>query len=82
MTIQQYPVGFIKSLSGIVCARSVKLLSSVGAAEQVHEQDARDKWWIEIRNEIRSHMKSLNCHVVAHTPKQFECKLIIHIYIY
>ena len=28
------------------------------------ESDARDKWWIEIRNEIRSHMKSLNCHVV------------------
>lgn len=28
------------------------------------ELDARDKWWIEIRNEIRSHMKALSCHIV------------------
>lgn len=26
--------------------------------------ESRDKWWSELRNEIRSHMKSLNCHAV------------------
>lgn len=26
--------------------------------------EEREKWWIEIRNEIRSHMKSLSCHAV------------------
>ncbi len=61
MTIQQYPVGFIKSLCGIVCARSVKLLSAVTTEDDL---ESRDKWWIEIRNEIRSQLASLNCHVV------------------
>ena len=61
LTIQQYPVGFVKSLCGIVCARSVKLLSLTSDEDEL---DARDKWWIEIRNEIRSHMKALDCHVV------------------
>ena len=61
LTIQQYPPGFIKSISGIVCARSVKLLSSSAILEDLN---TRDKWWIEIRNEIRAHMKALNCHVV------------------
>jgi hypothetical protein len=61
LTIQQYPVGFVKSLCGVVCARSVKLLNSMSSED---ESNTRDKWWIEIRNEIRSHMKSLNCQVV------------------
>ncbi len=26
--------------------------------------EEREKWWMEIRNEIRSHMKSLSCHAV------------------
>ncbi len=61
MTIQQYPHGFIKSLCGIVCARSVKLLSS---SKNEEDLESRDKWWNEIRNEIRSQLLSLNCDVV------------------
>jgi hypothetical protein len=61
LTIQQYPVGFIKSLCGIVCARSVKLLSATTSEDEL---ESRDKWWNEIRNEIRSQLASLNCHVV------------------
>lgn len=61
MTLQQYPSGFIKSLCGIVCSRSVKLLHS---NNDLDDLESRDKWWIEIRNEIRSHMKALDCHVV------------------
>ena len=61
MTVQDYPPGFVKTLCGVVCARSVKLLSSGSNDEEMEE---REKWWIEIRNEIRSHMKSLSCHAV------------------
>ncbi|CAF0888667.1 unnamed protein product [Brachionus calyciflorus] len=71
-TLQQYPVGFIKSLCGIVCSRSVKLL---GATNDLDELESRDKWWIEIRNEIRSHMKSLNCHaVLGYTETKSICE--------
>jgi hypothetical protein len=74
LTIQQYPSGFIKSISGIVCARSVKLLSLTSDADEL---DTRDKWWIEIRNEIRSHMKSLNCNVVlGYTETKSICESI------
>lgn len=45
-----------------MCARSVKLLSTIVTEEE--ELDERDKWWLEIRNEIRSHMKSLSCNIV------------------
>lgn len=48
-------------MCGVVCARSVKLLSSSSHDEELEE---REKWWIEIRNEIRSHMKSLSCQAV------------------
>jgi hypothetical protein len=65
-------VGFIKSLSGIVSARSVKLLTSLSSDELL---DVRDKWWTEIRKEIYSHMKSLNCHVVlGYTETQSICE--------
>ena len=39
----------------------MKLLSTMSSEDEL---DARDKWWIEIRNEIRSHMKALSCHIV------------------
>lgn len=48
-------------MCGIVCSRSVKLLGTGSSSDEI---ESRDKWWAEIRNEIRSHMKSLNCHVV------------------
>jgi hypothetical protein len=59
-------------LSGIVSARSVKLLTSLNSDELL---DVRDKWWTEIRKEIYSHMKSLNCHVVlGYTETQSICE--------
>jgi hypothetical protein len=63
LTLQQYPIGFIKTVCGVLCARSVKLHTST-TTTSTNEMDLRDKWWIEIRNEIRSQMKSFNCHVV------------------
>ena len=56
----------------MVCARSVKLLTSLNTDDLV---DVRDKWWTEIRKEIYSHMKSLNCHVVlGYTETQSICE--------
>jgi len=61
LTVGEYLPGFVKTLCGVVCARSVKLFSSSNEEEKMEE---REKWWMEIRNEIRSHMKSLSCHAV------------------
>ena len=63
LTLQQYPIGFIKTICGVVCARSVKLHTSLPIVT-ANEIDIRDKWWIELRNEIRLQMKSFNCHAV------------------
>ena len=63
LTLQQYPIGFIKTVCGVVCARSVKLHTSAIISSS-NEIDLRDKWWIELRNEIRSQMKTFNCHIV------------------
>jgi hypothetical protein len=64
LTLQQYPIGFIKTICGVVCARSVKVHSTTATSSTTNEIDFRDKWWIELRNEIRLQMKSFNCHIV------------------
>lgn len=52
-------------LGGIVSARSVKYLGKL--ASKLADQETRDSWWIEIREEIRSHAKSLHCtHVIGY----------------
>lgn len=30
----------------------------------IEESDTRDAWWLELRTEIRSHMKALGCNAV------------------
>lgn len=42
-------------------ARSVKLLERITNLE---EPESRDTWWSEIRMEIRSHARALNCNAV------------------
>jgi hypothetical protein len=44
-----------------VSARSVKLLERISNLE---EPESRDTWWSEIRMEIRSHARALNCNAV------------------
>lgn len=48
-------------LGGAVSARSVKLLERISNLE---EPESRDIWWSEIRMEIRSHARALNCNAV------------------
>jgi hypothetical protein len=48
-------------IGGAVTARSVKLLNKI---EEPDEPETRDAWWLEIREEIRSHAKALGCQAV------------------
>eukprot|EP00474_Spongospora_subterranea_P007785 CRZ08243.1 hypothetical protein [Spongospora subterranea] len=59
LTLTFLPDKFDMRVGGVVSARSVKLL-----AHKNTEKELRDQWWQELRNEIRSHARALNCHVV------------------
>ncbi|GJQ66805.1 hypothetical protein Trydic_g18573 [Trypoxylus dichotomus] len=61
LTMSKFPPGFIAYLGGAVSARSVKLLERITNLE---EPESRDTWWSEIRMEIRSHARALNCNAV------------------
>ncbi|CAN7938401.1 unnamed protein product [Ixodes hexagonus] len=61
ITMKQFPPGFIRSIGGVVSARSVKLLDQINNPD---EPETRDAWWTELRKEIRSHTRSLSCNVV------------------
>ncbi|KJE97542.1 hypothetical protein CAOG_07382 [Capsaspora owczarzaki ATCC 30864] len=62
ITIVAFPKGVVTSIGGVVAARSVKLL------DKIHNPDepvTRDKWWIEIREEIRAHARAMGCSAVV-----------------
>ncbi|XP_018327015.1 uncharacterized protein LOC108738216 isoform X2 [Agrilus planipennis] len=61
LTMSRYPPGFILCIGGAVSARSVKLLERISNLE---EPESRDTWWSELRMEIRSHARTLNCNAV------------------
>ncbi|ETV98354.1 hypothetical protein, variant [Aphanomyces invadans] len=49
-------------LGGIVTARSVKFLGKM--ATKLADQETRDSWWLELREEVRAHAQSLQCSFV------------------
>jgi hypothetical protein len=50
---------------GLVTARSVKYLGNL--ASKLSDQETRDSWWAELREEIRAHAKVLCCtHVIGY----------------
>ncbi|KAG4065214.1 hypothetical protein HA402_007611 [Bradysia odoriphaga] len=61
LTMSTYPHGFILHLGATVCSRSVKLLERVPNPD---EPETRDSWWKELRMEVRSHARALNCNVI------------------
>ncbi|XP_076116321.1 C2 domain-containing protein 5-like isoform X2 [Mytilus galloprovincialis] len=74
-TMTSFPVGFISHLGGVVSAKSVKLLDKIHNPE---EPETRDVWWLEIRTEIRSHMRAMGCHaVLGYTEQTSICDEII-----
>jgi len=71
LTINNLPVNLHVRLGGIVASRSVKYLGRLAA--KIADQETRDQWWAEIREEIRSHAKSLRCqHVLGYRE---ECEI-------
>ncbi|KAJ8934881.1 hypothetical protein NQ314_013160 [Rhamnusium bicolor] len=61
LTMSYFPPGFVAHIGGSVSARSVKRLEII---TNVDEPESRDTWWSELRMEIRSHARSLNCNAV------------------
>lgn len=61
LTMTKFPPKFIVQIGGSISARSVKLLERILNPE---EPESRDIWWSELRMEIRSHARSLNCNAV------------------
>ena len=52
-------------IGGLVTARSVKFLGKL--ASKLSDQETRDGWWSELRDEIRSHARTLCCsHVIGY----------------
>eukprot|EP01103_Thecamoeba_quadrilineata_P011181 TRINITY_DN2616_c0_g1_i3.p1 TRINITY_DN2616_c0_g1~~TRINITY_DN2616_c0_g1_i3.p1 ORF type:complete len:799 (-),score=194.87 TRINITY_DN2616_c0_g1_i3:125-2521(-) len=58
LTLKVFPTYVPLRLGGVVLARSIKLLKK----NKIHKR--RDKWWLEIREEIRSHARTLGCNYV------------------
>ena len=53
-------------VGGLVAVRSVKFLGKL--ASKLSDQETRDGWWTELRDEIRGHAKTLCCsHVIGYT---------------
>ncbi|CAN0316947.1 unnamed protein product [Ectocarpus sp. 13 AM-2016] len=51
-------------IGGLVVSRSVKYLGKL--ASKLSDQETRDGWWAELREEIRSHAMLLCCtHVIG-----------------
>ena len=61
LTITKFPPGFLIHLGGMVSSKSVKLLEELDDRD---EGDARESWWVEIRQEVRSHAKALGCNMI------------------
>lgn len=62
LTINKFPPGFLLNLGGMVSSKSVKLLEELDDRD---ESDARESWWVEIRQEVRSHAKALGCNMIV-----------------
>jgi hypothetical protein len=62
VTMHSFPNPVLLRLSGVVTARSIKVIPRVRSDNQ--NQQIRDSWWSEVREEIRSHARFMNCQFV------------------
>ena len=66
VSMQEFPPGMVMCIGGMVAARSVKVVGQEGKQERAVE--VRDSWWNELREEIKTHARSLDCcHVIGYT---------------
>lgn len=65
MTLSNFDPSVRVRIGGLVTARSVKYLGNL--ASKLSDQETRDSWWSELRDEIRSHARILCCsHVIGY----------------
>jgi hypothetical protein len=65
LTLRDFDPAVRVRFGGLVTARSVKYLGNL--ASKLSDQETRDSWWSELRDEIRAHAKVLCCsHVIAY----------------
>ncbi|XP_063676022.1 C2 domain-containing protein 5-like isoform X3 [Bolinopsis microptera] len=67
-TMGSFPPGFVTNIGGLVSSRSVRLLDKLETMSE--ESDTRDKLWLELRKEVRTHMKTLGCTAVIGYSEQ------------
>ncbi|KAJ3363981.1 hypothetical protein HDU91_002785 [Kappamyces sp. JEL0680] len=74
LTLNQFPAHCIVSTGGFVCAASIKLLDG-------DERDPRELWWQEVRDEIKSHARTVACsHVIGYTETTSISDEIVFLY--
>jgi C2 domain len=65
LTLRDFDMNVRVRFGGLVTARSVKYLGNL--ASKLTDQETRDSWWTELRDEIRTHAKILCCtHIVGY----------------
>lgn len=65
LTMRNFDTTVRVRLGGLVTARSVKYLGNI--ASKMSDQETRDSWWNELREEIKAHAKILGCsHVIGY----------------
>jgi hypothetical protein len=65
LTLKEFPPNVRVRIGGLVTARSVKYLGKL--ASKLSDQETRDGWWSELRDEVRTHAKTLCCsHVIGY----------------
>lgn len=63
LTMVRFPKDTIIATGGLICAASIKVLDN-------DERDVREQWWTEVRDEIKSHARTVNCaHVIGYTEQ-------------
>ena len=63
LTLRQFAPTVRLHFGGVVTARSVKYLGKMGI--KLADQETRDSWWSELRDEVRAHARSLSCSAVV-----------------
>ncbi|KAJ3068266.1 hypothetical protein HDU99_003255, partial [Rhizoclosmatium hyalinum] len=78
VTLTTFPPNTLLGLGGLVCATSVKILDN-----STDNKESRDVWWQELRDEIKSHARSLGCPlIVGYTEQMTVCEELVVCYCY
>ncbi|KAJ3037922.1 hypothetical protein HDV00_001200 [Rhizophlyctis rosea] len=58
ITLHTFPAGSVLGIGGLVSAVSVKMIED-------DDKEVRETWWNELRDEIKSHAKTLGCSMIV-----------------